>query len=104
MAVSDFEELFNVREKRIPVGAPHLVMKEDPDAVEPQVLGPAQFLVNFRRVKCARLPHLDLVSGICRNIVAAHRPLPGGIPFIGLFFGPTLRDGLHFIAGADNRR
>ena len=104
MTVSDFEKFSNVREKRIPVGAPDLVMKKDPDAVEPQVLGPAQFLVNLCRIECARLPHLDLVARICRDIIAPNRPLHGGIPFIGLFFGPTLCDGLHFIAGADNRR
>ena len=104
VAVCNFQKFLNVSEECVTVGTPHLVMKEYADAVESEFLGPTKFFVDFCRVPRGGLPHLNLIAGVCRDIVAAHRPVALGVPGIGLFLGPALCNRFFTVAGGGESR
>ena len=72
--VGDREEPVHPRQEPRRVLLPEQVVEEDPDAVEPQPLGPAQLAVDRRRVEGVRLPHLELVDRRAGDVVAADQP------------------------------
>ena len=70
---------------------PEQIMQKHPHGVQPQRFGPAQFCVDPLRIESIRLPHLEFVDCIGRNVIAADEPWLLCIPVIrGLFF-PTGR-------------
>ena len=68
---------------------PGQVVQEHPHRRHPEALGPPEFLVNRGRVERVGLPHLELVDGGCRDVVAADEPRLRGVPLRGLLFGPA---------------
>ena len=74
VAVRNLEEFVHVAEKGFSFSLPDLVVEEDSQTVEAQLFSPSKFPVYDLRVPGAALPHLDLISGVGRYIVAAHRP------------------------------
>ena len=104
VAVCNFQKFLNVSEECVAVGAPHLVVKEYADAVESEFLGPTKFFVDFGRIPSGGLPHLNLIAGVCRDIVAAHRPVALDVPCVGFFLGPASCNRFFTVAGGGESR
>ena len=78
--VGDLQEPLQSPQEAAGVLLPQEIVKEDAHGVEPEVLGPAELLVDDGRVEGRRLPHLERVDGRPGDVVAAERP--------GLAVGP----------------
>jgi hypothetical protein len=87
--VSDRKKMFETLQETARVLVPEKIMQEDPDRVEAQPFGPAEFLVDSLRVEGLRLPHLQRVDGRPGDVVAAERPRLRVGPGPGPGLGPT---------------
>src|SRR5487761_1155815 len=67
---------------------PQKIVQKNPHGVHPDALGPAKFLIDLPRIETCRLPHLQLVDGIARNIVRAYQPWLLRIPLVRLGLAP----------------
>jgi hypothetical protein len=86
--VSARQELVQAFEKTVPILVPEQVVQKNPDAGETQVLRPAEFPVDGRRVPSVGLPHLQLVNSAARREVAAGQPALLCLPVVSLLVGP----------------
>ena len=69
---------------------PKGIMQEHAHGGHAHALRPAQFLVDLGGIEAGLLPHLQLVDGVGRDIVAAHQPFLLAVPAFGLGRGPAL--------------
>jgi len=65
-------------------------MQEDSHRVHANGLSPAQFFVDFLRIKGVGLPHLQLINRVGGNEIAAYEPRLLRVPLIRLICGPSL--------------
>jgi len=89
----DDEELFETLLETLRILLPEFVVQEHAHGVHADCLRPAELLVDLRRVEGVGLPHLELVDGVGRNVVAAHEPALVCVPAVGLLHRPLLRIG-----------
>ena len=68
---------------------PDQIMKEHAHRVHPHVFGPAQLLVDLSWIEGRRLPHLQLVDCVRRNVVAADQPRLLLVPRPGFLLRPA---------------
>ena len=68
---------------------PRQVVQEHPHRLHAEVLGPAELLVDGLRVERVGLPHLELVDGRRRDVVAADQPRLLRVPLVRLCLGPA---------------
>ena len=78
----DRKKLINALLESLGIFLPHKVVQEDSHRIHPDFFRPAQLLVDLRCIEALSLPHLQLIDGIVRNVIAAHQPwlllIPGG--------------------------
>src|SRR5688500_15841568 len=89
--VGDAEELIDAREESLCVLLPENVVQEHANAVEPQPLGQREFPVDGVQVERFRLPHLELVDRVRRDVVAPDEPRLLAVPVVGFLLGPAPR-------------
>ena len=70
---------------------PEQIVQEHTHRIHAQTFRPAEFFVDLLRIERLRLPHLKLVDGIRRNVVAANEPWLLLIPRVGFFLRPAWR-------------
>ena len=91
MPAGDGKKLTHSILKTCGVFFPGQVMQVDPDHIEANAFGPAQFLVDCGGIEAVSLPAFQLIDGRIWNVVATHQPALLFIPGIGFFSRP---DGL----------
>ena len=89
MSEANLQKLIDAFFEAIRILLPYQVVQEYAHRIHPEALRPTQFPVDLRRVEALRLPHLEFVDGICRNVVAANQPGLLLIPGLCLLLGPT---------------
>ena len=73
MPSGNLQELIDTLLEAVGILLPHQVMQEDAHGVHPDVLSPTELFVNLRSVERRRLPYLQLVDCVFRDIVAPDR-------------------------------
>src|ERR1700730_17195686 len=72
---------------------PEQIVQKHPHGVHAELLRPSQLQVDPLRIEGVRLPHLQLIDGVRRNVIASQRPGLFGIPFVCLGCRPSLQVG-----------
>src|SRR6476620_11911144 len=88
MARRDRDELREPAGEAGAILGPQLIVKEHPHGVEPDQPARAQLAVDASRVVGSRLPHLELIDGVRRDVVRADEPALRLIPPVGAVGGP----------------
>src|SRR3569833_743743 len=88
MLVSDGKKLVHSLKKPFVILFPKQVMKENPHTGKTELLRPAQFAINGRRIPGFRLPGFQLVDRGTRRKIATYKPGLLCIPRIRLLDGP----------------
>ena len=89
VARRDLQELIDTFSEPLGIFLPYQIMQEHAHRIHAQVLCPTEFPVDLPGIEALRLPHLQLVNGVVRDIVAADQPRLLSIPGFGSFFGPA---------------
>ena len=91
MLRGDVEEAIDPLAITVGVLLPRQVVQEHPHRRHAETFGPAELLVDRLRIEGVGLPHLELVDGGGRNVVAADQPRLLRVPVVGLGLGPPRR-------------
>ena len=87
----DVEEPVDPLPIAVGVLLPRQIVQEHPHRRHAEAFGPAELLVDRSRIERVRLPHLELVDGGGRDVVAADQPWLLRVPVVGLRLGPAAR-------------
>ena len=85
----DGQELVDAFLKTGGILLPEQVVEEDAHGVHAHRFGPGEFLVDLFGIEGRLLPHLQLVDGGLRDVIAADQPGLLRVPRVGLLLGPA---------------
>src|SRR6185369_8383436 len=90
MLVGDAQEYIDTLKESLLILLPEKVMQEDTHRVHAKALCPAQLAIDLLWVERFRLPHLQLVTGTCGDVVAPDQPRLLCVPTVCVISGPPL--------------